>query len=229
MTRKVEVMAEDEWDDRAYLRYLPPHLQERYRESVSDPELLHLGRQVALIDVRIKSLLLALDHQVLAREEVAAEMRAAMPHASLVDVEKATDIAISLLPEGFINHRTFKRLETLLDRMEKAQLDGRIREADRSKKQLEEAIRGGKRDGDVWEDIENAMEQRRRLVEAEQKRLAQMNAYMSLDQVVMLAGVIINVCKESVLKYVADREIQQYILQEADRAYATHIGLADNR
>lgn len=219
----------DEWDDNAYMRFLPPHLQERYREAINDPQLTHLKRQISLIDVRIKTLLENLDRQVLSEEDIAEDMRAQFPDLSTDQVTRLSKFTRAYLPETFVDHRTFKRLERLIDTMEKAQLDGRIREADRAKRQLFETIRAARRDGDVWNDIQEAMEQRRRLSEAEERRLVSNQQAMALDQVVMLAGMIINSLKESVVKYVIDREIQQYILRDADATYRKQIGLGSGR
>lgn len=217
------VIVED-WDDKAYLRYLPPHLQERYRESIQDPQLTHLVRQISLIDVRIKSLLENLDRQVLTVEAVEADLRTEFPHLADDDIKRMARFTHGYLPQGFIDHRTFKRLEHLIDKLESSQIDGRIRDADRAKRQLFDTIRAGRRDGDVWDDIQSAMEQRRKLSEAEERRIADNKQSLGLDQVVMLLGLTIKVLKESVRKYVSDREIQQYILEDADREYAKQIG-----
>ena len=40
-----------------YSKYLPPQLQERYAEAASDPELLALRSEIALVDARITDLL----------------------------------------------------------------------------------------------------------------------------------------------------------------------------
>lgn len=221
-------LTDEEWEDKAYLRFLPPHLQERYRESVTDPQLTHLVRQISLIDVRIKSLLENLDRQVLTTEQIEEDFRREFPHLKKDDIERIARFTQSYLPEGFIDHRTFQRLELLMDKMEAAQIDGRIRDADRAKKQLFESIRVGRRDGDVWDNIQAAMEQRRKLSEAEERRISENRHSLTLDQVVMLLGLTIKALKESVRKYVPDREIQQYILEDADREYTKQIGTGNH-
>lgn len=215
----------DEWDDRAYLRYLPPHLQERYRESLDDPELTHLVRQISLIDVRIKGLLENLDRQVLTQEEVEADLREEMPHLADDDIRLAAKVTMSYLPQGFIDHRTFQRFDRLVDKVNEAHLDGRVRDADRAKRQLFDGIKSGRRDGDVWDNIERAMEQRRRLSEAEERRLTQNQQSMTLDKVVMIVGLTIEALKESVRKYVPDKELQSYILTDAEQTYTKQLGI----
>lgn len=214
----------DGWDDKAYLKYLPPHLQERYLESIQDPHLTHLIKQISLIDVRIKSLLENLDRQILTVEQVEDDLRAEFKHLKDDDTRKLAQFIMSYLPQGFIDHRTFKKFERIMQRMEDSQLDGRIRDADRAKKQLFDGIRSGRRDGDVWDSIQEAMEQRRRLTEAEGRRITENQSSLTLDKVVMIVGLTIDALKESVRKYVPDREIQQYILEEAERTYQRQIG-----
>lgn len=226
---KAVVVEESDWDDKAYLRFLPPHLQERYRESLEDPQLTHLARQISLIDVRIKVLLENLDRQILTVEEIEDDLRVDFPNLSEEDVHNIAKFTRAYLPETFIDHRTFRRLERIMDTMEKAQIDGRIRDADRAKRQLFSAIRDGRRDGDVWEDIQKSMDERRKLSETEERRIASNKQTLGLDQVVMLAGMLIKSLKESVLKYVTDTEVQQYILEDADRNYRKQLSMGTDR
>lgn len=218
----------NEHDDHAYMHYLPPHLRERYVEGLRDATLTHLQRQIALMDIRIKGLLEVLDQQVLTEEQIAHDLRTDFPDLPELDVKHLTKFVMSYLPDDFINYKTFKKLSRIIERMDNAQLDGRIREADRCKKMLFNTIFEGKRDGDVWEDIIATMESRRRLVEAEERRRANTEQTMSLQQVVMLASLLIEACKESVMKYVNDREVQQLILRDTERSYAKQIGLGDS-
>lgn len=218
-----------DWDDKAYLRYLPPHLQERYREGIEDPQLTHLVRQIALIDVRIKTLLETLDHQEITREVVAEDLELEFDRLRKVDILNLSAYIMAYIPTGFINYRTFKRLSNIIDRLETAEREGRQKDVERAKKQLYEEIREGRKEGDVWEDIQNAMEQRRRLTEAEERRRQQNQQSLPLDRVVMLAGILIESLKESVQKYVPDREIQQYILRDADEIYRRQIGVGAGR
>lgn len=218
---KVEVA---EWDDKAYLRFLPPHLQERYIEGLQDPTLTHLSRQIALMDVRIKQLLENLDRQILTEDKIMPDLEEEFPHLKPDDLSRIAKFIMGYLPETFIDHRTFRRFEGLIERMENAQLDGRIRDADRAKRQLYQAIREGRREGDVWDQIKEAMEERRKLVVAEERRLTENQQSLTLDKVVMLLGMTISALKESVRKYVSDQQVQQYILEDADRHYRRQLG-----
>lgn len=218
-----------DWDDKAYLRYLPPHLQERYRDSVSDSQLTYQARQIALMDVRIKNLLEALDHEVITQETIAEDLGFEFERLSKANITALSSYIMAYIPTGFINYRTFKRLTNIVDRLETAEHDGRAKDAERAKKQLFQEIRGGRKEGDVWEDIVKIMDERRKLAEAENRRLNDNQQTMPLDRVVMLCGILIEALKESVLKYVPDREIQQYILREADDIYRRQLGMDANR
>jgi hypothetical protein len=44
-----------------YSRYLPPRLAERFSESLADPDLLNLNREIALVDSRMEDLLKRVD------------------------------------------------------------------------------------------------------------------------------------------------------------------------
>lgn len=226
-TKKAEVV--DEWEDKAYLKYLPPHLQDRYRDSLSDPALTHLIKQIALMDVRIKMLLEMIDQQVLGKEEIADDLRLEFEHLDDRDALDLAGFIMGYLPTGFINPRTFKRLENLVDRFERAEDNGKTRDVEAAKKQLFQMIREGKRDGEVWDDVKATMEERRKLSEAEERRLNQQQHTLPLDRVVMLCGILIESFKGSVLKYVPEREIQQYILEDADLAYRKQLGMGADR
>lgn len=221
---KAKVIDQDANDGNAYLRFLPPHLQERYAESLDDPNLTHLRRQIALMDVRIKSSLENLDRQPLDADKIAAELKAEFDHLADDDIRRLSEFIMGYLPETFIDHRTFRRFEQLIDRYESANLDGRVRDADRAKRQLFVSIREGRREGDVWDQIKEAMEERRKLTDAEEKRINANEQSMTLDKVVMILGIAIGVFKESVRKYVSDQQIQQYILEDADRHYQRQLG-----
>lgn len=218
-----------DYDDKAYLRYLPPHLQERYAEGVNDPELIHLSKGVALMDVRIKSLLETLEQHVLTKEQIADDLLLNFGHLKERDAKELAGFILGYLPAGFIDHKTFKSLERLVDRLEKAQAAGKTKDAEAAQKLLFTKIREGVRDGEVWDDIQKAMEERRKLAEAEKRRQTADQQTMTLDQVIMLAGILIEALKVTVQKYVSDREIQQYILREAESVYRRQLGVGAHR
>lgn len=215
--------AQNSSHDGAYARYLPPHLRERYDEGLVDAEILHLKRQIALLDVRVKILLENLDRQVLTQERLAREISEEFPHLDEADCHALAKYLQAYLPETFIDTRTFRRLEQLAEKYEKAMADGSLIKAAEALAQLFAAIRAGRKDGEVWNEINEVMDNRRKLVEAEQRRVIQTQQMLSLDKAVRLIGVVIESLREAVIRYVPDRDSQQHILGVAERIYAERL------
>lgn len=216
-TRDVTVVQEDA---NVYLKYLPPHLHSAYMEGLADPQITSLRRQIALNETRIKTLLLNLDQEVLDEAEIEAQLRTQFPKLDPSLYPRLAAFVASFLPENFIDHRTFKRLEVLVNKYETAMLHRRVRESDTVLKELFETIRKGRASGSIWEEISQSLEQQRKLAEAEEHRSNQMQQVMTLDKVVMLLGFTIQALKEAVSLYVQDTEIRGYILEHTERIYA---------
>lgn len=206
-----------------FLEYLPDHLRRRYIEGLNDPELLHTRREVALIDVRIKTLLENLDREVMKAEDIAQELRREFPDITEATLGPLSEYIRKMMPEGFVDHRTFGRLEQLVDQYEDRIERRQITQADASLRQLFRMVREGRRIGDVWDDIEKAMDRRRRFAESEQKRLREANQTLTVERVITLLGFTIAALRESVIKHVLDQDVQRAILTDAQNAYSTHI------
>lgn len=210
-------------EDATYLKYLPDHLRERYQEGLADAQITHLHRQIALLDVRIKILLETLDRQILTADKIAADLLDEFPE---VGSDLAYQIALHVqtyLPDTFIDTRTFRSLDRLVTKHETSMRDRRLIQAAESLGQLFRAIRDGRRDGEIWREIDQVMDSRRKLVEAEERRIVQTQSAMPLDKVVRYIGIVIESLREAVVRYVPDREIQQFILQDAERIYASRL------
>ena len=89
---------------------------------------------------------------------------------------------------------------------------------------LDEAMAEGKREIDLWFDIQATMEQRRKLVETEQKYLAQTNQMIPLESAIVLLSGTISAIKNSLKKYVANHEVEETIVLDAQREYERLIG-----
>lgn len=89
---------------------------------------------------------------------------------------------------------------------------------------MDEAMEEGRRENDLWIDIQSAMEQRRRLVETEQKYLAQSNQMIPIESAIALLSAVISSMRNSLKKYVANHEIEQTIVIDAQREYERLIG-----
>lgn len=222
--RSVEVVD----SENAYLKYLPEHLHAAFLEAFDDPQLTNLRRQMALNETRVKTLLLNLDREVLDEDQIEAQLREQFPNLDPKVYPRIAEFVASFLPENFVDHRTFKRLEALVKKYEDNTLHRRVREADQTLKQLFEEIRRGRASGSIWQEIQESLEQQRRLAEAEERRANQLQQMLTMDKVVMLLGYTIQSLKEAVYLYVPDKEIQEYILEHTERVYAAQFGSRPN-
>lgn len=89
---------------------------------------------------------------------------------------------------------------------------------------MDQAMEEGRRETELWTDIQSVMEQRRKLVETEQKYLSQTNQMIPLESAIILLSGTITAIKNSLKKYVADREIEETIVLDAQREYERLIG-----
>lgn len=224
MAIETAVKRQELHEDAAYLRYLPIHLRERYQEGLHDAQLTHLRRQIALLDVRIKLLLEALDQKVLTTDKIAADIQEEFPDLDPNVTARLASYVHTFLPEGHIDTRTYRSLDRLIEKYNNAMADKRLIQADQALRQLFGAIRGGRRDDETWKEIESVMDSRRKLVEAEERRLFQSQQTLSVDRVVSMVGLAIHSLREAVQRYVPDRETQSSILLEAERIYASNLG-----
>lgn len=211
-------------DDAAYLNYLPEHLRERYVEGLHDAQLTHLRRQIALLDVRVKLLLEALDRKVLTSEKIAEDLQNEFPDLDPALTQQVAEYVHTFLPEGHIDTRTYRSLDRLATKYESAMADKRLLAADIALRQLFAAIRAGRRDDETWKEIESVMDSRRKLVEAEERRLFQAQQTLPVDRFIAMVGVAIQSLREAVVRNVLDRDLQGVILLDAERIYASNIG-----
>ena len=207
-----------------YKESLPEHLQERYEEGLSDPHLLHLREEIGLMDIRIRMLVENLDRQVLEAEEIADDLKTEFPDLDPKLADAISERVRGWMPDQFVDYRTFKRLETLVDMYDKAMLKREIRKADGALKELHQVIREGRKSGEVWHEISDITDQRRRLVDQEQKRLTQAAQLITVEKVVMLLDITIEALRGAVAKYVPDQEIRDFILVEAEEIYDELLG-----
>lgn len=202
-----------------YTEYLPDHLQERFERGLNDEELMHLQQEIALLDVRITSLVESLDRQVLSEEDILEDLIDTFPHMEEEDLEQFAKYMRDRMPENFVNHRTFKHLERLTEQYQNSINTGQVKKADQVLRTLFRLIYEGRRDGDVWDDIQNAMKQRRDLIKQEQDRQTKAAQLVTVDKVILLMEYTIAALREAVNKYVQDTEIRDFIFVEAETVY----------
>lgn len=223
MANQTALERQDVQDNAAYLPYLPEHLRQRYLDGLEDAQLTHLRRQIALLDVRIKMLLETLDRQVLTPEKLSLSVQEEFEELSPQLADEVADFLSTYLPDGFLDTRTFRSLERLVTKYEKAMADKRLIQAHEALDQLFSAIRQGRRDGEIWKEIDAVMDSRRKLVEAEERRLAQTQRMMTEKQAVDILLAAIQSMQEAVMLYEPDRGVQELILSAARRAYESRL------
>lgn len=127
-----------------YSKVLPQRMLERYNAAVTDPELLNLSAEIAVVDSRLSDLLIRVE------SGDAGEIWDKLSKAK----DKYRDASIKAdIPEMG------------------AQLDAMIR-----------LIERGAQDVAAWREIHATLEQRRRLVESERKRLVEQEQMLTLHE-----------------------------------------------
>jgi len=143
-----------------YSRYLPSHLVERYQEAITDPELLALRDEIALVDVRLAALL------------------------QRIDTGETTSL--------------WSKLLAIHIQMQQA-LAGEDDEVFQNAFQaLGATIECGGREDDTWIAINRQLEQRRKLVESERKRLVEMQQMITAEQAMILLTAVVDVIRQNV-------------------------------
>lgn len=126
--------------------------------------------------------------------------------------------------EEGVNAKAWKETKQLWDRLTKAHRKDDQEAMDEVMVRLAEVIETGKRDSDIWLDVERLFEQRRKLVETEQKYLRSAGQTLTIEAAMVLLAAAINALKESVRKYVGSREVQEAIIVDAQFEYNRLIG-----
>ena len=131
-----------------YSRDLPTRLAARYQASQTDPDLLNLNAEIALMDARLADLLRRVDTGE--SGQLWRDLKAT--YTAMEDAQRAKD---------------FAAVARLLS-------------------ELGALIRHGHSDYAAWADVRTLVDQRRRLVEAERKRLTEMQQLITAEQAMML-------------------------------------------
>jgi hypothetical protein len=108
---------------------------------------------------------------------------------------------------------TFSQAQIQWELLEQAQDNNDPREMGRVMLRLRALMRSTQPSGPVWNEIRDVIEQRRKLLESESRRIHQSSNSMSGEQILALIEYIVDVLRTSVSKY-ADRLIASKILQQ---------------
>jgi len=110
----------------------------------------------------------------------------------------------------------WKELGALGDDLRKAYLDGDGKKLARCLNDLELIVSRGFSDFAAWSEIASLIEQRRRLVDSEAKRLKDMQMMVSADRAMLLIGALVSILRQRI----EDRGILDDILRDIDAIIA---------
>lgn len=210
-------------NDRYGDKFQSASLADTYKASLTDTELLALRQEIALMDTRLAQLVAMIDGDPIYEDDVLEDIRQRFPYLDSDQQEELSAYVTGYLPQNFVDYRTFGRLQSLVERYESAQLGRKIRDADEALRALFLHIREGRKVATIWQDIQDAMDTRRKLVDTEQRRMVMNEQMIPVDKVIFLMSKIIDAIRGSVTRYVTDREIQDFILAEARSAYERNV------
>lgn len=140
-----------------YSKDFPDQLAARFEESLRDPELVELVREIALIDTRVG--------------EMISELSSDAASAIFADLRKAW--------------RQYKQ-------------PAKPGDAERGLETVGRLIEQGAEDWHRWQEIYDAIERRRRLVDSEAKRQAELKQLLTLSEAMHLINAFVEIVRENV-------------------------------
>ncbi len=146
----------------------------RYEEARTNPAILSLQEEIALIDTRISFLLERL--------------------------------------ETGESDGLWEQLVSAYNLFAEAQVRGDLATMRDAFRDLGDTIQQGSTEREVWSDINGALEQRRRLVESENRREVQAGQYVQIREIMVLLALVVDI----VSKHVFDRATINAIINELD-------------
>lgn len=173
---------------------LPSRLLERYTESLADPELLGIREEISLTDSRIADLLLR------------------------VDTGEAGETWRSLKETYYVA----KRAAEVINTVGRASVAGQKAEDEFFKafEAIGILIAEGAQDYQAWDEVNNMVEQRRRLTETETKRLKEAQRMVTSEQATALVAALV----ASVKRHVTDRTALAAISSDITGLLARGVG-----
>jgi hypothetical protein len=107
-----------------YSKYMPERLLERYHEAVSDPQLLELDHEIALVDTRLADLLTRVDTGEAAKNwkearEINDEIKEALLNENYGAVVIACSALDRLISPALNDYEAWNQLSALLDQRRK--------------------------------------------------------------------------------------------------------------
>lgn len=168
-------------------KYMPTRLLGKYEEAMKDPELLNLRSDIAVVEARLAELM-----ETLSTGESGALWKAASSAALRIKDLQAAMARPNVTPERLAALQTEVAALTSV---------------------LVNNVAQGARDVDTWAELLGTMEQKRRIVESERRRLVDMNQMITAESAMGLIVALGMVVK----RYVTDRKVLQQISVEFAR------------
>lgn len=172
---------------------LPQRLIEQFERSIGDPELLNMTADIGLIDTRIDDLLKRVDSGESGR---------------IYDMLRQQHDTLLKARRGAARTR---------DEKEKEQYNATAAEA---LNQIGYLIQRGQGDYQAWNELTNLLEQRRRLVESERKRLLDLQQVVTVKQFIE-AMIFIG---SSIREHVTDKHARFAITTDIQRILSNSAG-----
>jgi len=161
-----------------YSKYMPTNLEEKYKAARKDPDLLALSDEIAITDARIMETLEKIDV-------------AGASHNWEVLQEKWQEL---LKVQRLMN-------ETRGDPVRQAELQ---RQSANVLRELNEIIDSRAKNIEAWDDVDKLIEQRRRLVQTEGKRLADMKQIITAEKAMALVFALLDIIRRNLNMYKAE-------------------------
>lgn len=193
-------------------KYLPKNLLGKYKEALADNDLLQLRDEVALIDARLA--------EVLGKIEAGADSNQTWEDlqkefGSLVNAMESIPAISSKLggnednqakiENGWRKSRKFKREK--LDEQKAAE------SLLASMTNLNALITAGADNREAWEDVQNLVEQRRKLVESERRWYLENQQMITAEKALILIAAIADVIRQNV----QDEKTKRIIIENINR------------
>jgi hypothetical protein len=119
------------------------------------------------------------------------------------------------------------RLRKAHTQLQKARQRGDHETASQALQDIEQLIEQGASDTLVWKEIYILINQRRRQVESEWKRLGEMQQIMTREQALTLIDALMTGILEAVRGNITDGDLQRKVLADAQSVFDRHLGGAD--
>lgn len=145
------------------------------------------------------------------------------PELKLLDV-KLSELIGELGQDG--GSGAFPELQKAWKELQSATLAGDESRVATCKSTLDGIFQRGMSDTGIWRQILDCIEARRKILESESKRLKEQGQSMSVEQLLAIIEYIVDVIRESVLKY-ADRVTGQQILAKVTADLRTMVSKSD--